>query len=496
MKRRDFLGASAVLPASALLAACGHSTSDSSAPASDSPKVVLPWARANLAAIRAVQPGPPMAARYLAIVHTAMYDAWAAYDAKALGTRFGAAPRRTNSERTAANRARAVSFAAYTAATDQFPSQKSAFDAVLTSLGYSAADAVAPRPDDPAAIGIAAAGAVLSFRDGDGSNQRGTLTPSGTPFADYTGYVALNPPAVTSQPTQVSGIPAPDHWQPLSYLESNGTTRTPAYLAPFWGRVTPFALTSASQFRPPPPKALGSAGYIEQAMQVLDLEVQLGDREKTIAEYWADGPSSELPPGHWCLHADFVSLRDGQGDDQSVRMFFALTNALLDASIATWEAKRFYDYVRPITAIRYLMGGKMVTGFGPLGPAGGLATIDGAAWIPFQPTSFVTPPFPEYTSGHSAFSAAAAEVLRRFTGSDTFGASYTQPASSLRIQPTSPLAPVTLSWTTFSDAANEAGMSRLYGGIHFVDGNREGLTLGRKVGALAFEKARTLWEGG
>jgi len=125
----------------------------------------------------------------------------------------------------------------------------------------------------------------------------------------------------------------------------------------------------------------------------------------------------------------------------------------------------------------------------------GVGPIDGAAWKPFQPDFFPTPPFAEYTSGHSVFSAAGAEVLKRFTGSDAFGDSTTIKAHSLKAEPTSPAADVTLSWATFSIAADEAGISRRYGGIHFLDGDVRSRAMGRMCGAQAYEKAKSYWEG-
>ena len=172
-------------------------------------------------------------------------------------------------------------------------------------------------------------------------------------------------------------------------------------------------------------------------------------------------------------------------------MFFALANAIHDAAIATWEAKRYYDYVRPVTAIRHLFRGKKIKGWN----GAGIHTMSGEAWRPYQVSTFPTPPFPEFTSGHSAFSMAAAEVLKRFTQSDTFGGSYTQTVP-LRVEPTlAGAVGITLKWATFSEAAQEAGESRLYGGIHFYEGNVAGLALGRKVGTQAFDKAFTYWTG-
>ncbi len=129
------------------------------------------------------------------------------------------------------------------------------------------------------------------------------------------------------------------------------------------------------------------------------------------------------------------------------------------------------------------------------GPYQGTKLIDGATWFPYQPTTFPTPPFPEYSSGQSNFSAAGAEILKRFTRSDRFGASVTLPAGSSRVEPGAiPSNDVTLSWSTFSDAANEAGISRRYGGIHFEQGDHDARATGRIAARLAWEQALDYWE--
>ncbi|MGE0313855.1 MAG: vanadium-dependent haloperoxidase [Lautropia sp.] len=521
MTRRRFLATGTTLCLGAGLAACGGSGGDGAAAAAPDAggapagtggtnatigatvvdaagapagNVVLVWVRAALEAIRVAKPGPPMVARSLAIVQTAMFDAWAAYDPVAVGTQLGATLRRPAEERTMQNKAVAISHAAYVALLDQYPGSKPLFDATMKALGR-APDTVTVERSRPEGIGNLAAQAVVTFRRRDGANQDGTGTASGVPYADTTGYVPLNAPASFLQPTAKSTIAVPDRWQPISYVDETGVLVTPTFIGPHWREVRPFALTSASQFRPPPPKAAGTAAFAAQAQTVIDIEMALTEREKVIAEYWADGPHSELPPGHWCLFAEMVSVRDAHDLDRDVRMFFALSNAVLDASIAIWDAKRHYDYVRPLTAIRYLKNGQAIRGFGSAGPAGGIVTIDGAAWRTFQRERFPTPPFPEYPSGHSGFSTAAAEVLRRFTGSDRFGGSHTQAPATLQAEPLLPREPVTLSWPTFTAAAEEAGYSRLLGGIHFEDGNRFGLMLGRQVGAQAWARAQALWSG-
>jgi hypothetical protein len=211
-----------------------------------------------------------------------------------------------------------------------------------------------------------------------------------------------------------------------------------------------------------------------------------------IAEYWADGPHSELPPGHWDLFAQFVSARDHHKLADDVKLFFAMTNAIFDAGIVAWDAKRAFDSVRPVTAIPFLFNGQQIQARG--GPFKGTITMDGGKWIPYQPSTFPMPPFPECSSGHSTFSAAGAEILKFFTGSDIFGASVTLPVGSSRIEPgLTPAQPVTLDWKTFKEAANQAGISRRYGGIHFEVGDLTGRVTGKLVADQAWAKAVSLW---
>ena len=438
--------------------------------------VVVQWNNAALQAIRDTRPGPPMVARGLAIVHTAMYDAWAAYDPLALGTQLGSELRRPASEHTEANKAQALSYAAYRALVDLYPTRRASFDALMASLGYDPADA-SVDPATPTGVGNRTAAAVLAFRHHDGANQLGDLTPGA--YADYTGYAPINTPDTLADP---------NHWQPLSVPDGSGGFRVQKYVAPHWYKVTPFALTSVAQFRPEPPALFGSAEYAHQAKQVVKLSANLGDNDKAVAEYWADGPASETPPGHWALIAQFVSRRDHHTLDDDAKLFFALTNALLDSSIACWEAKRHYDYVRPISAIRKLYRDQPIRAWG--GPGRGTQTILGQNWQPYQPLTFVTPPFAEYMSGHSTFSAAAATVLKKFTGSDSFGAVTLVRAGSSKVEPgIAPGNDVTLYWPTFEAAADEAGLSRRLGGIHFKDGDKAGRRVGKLIGKQTWRKA-------
>ena len=425
-----------------------------------------------LQAIRNTSLAPMPAARGFAILHTCVYDAWAAFDATAVGTRLGGTLRRPPGERTEENKRAAASYAAYRALIDVFPTQKAAlFDPLMVSLGYDPAEV--GDITTPSGIGDAACEAVLTFRHADGANQLGDAPGSnGSPYSDYTGYLPSNSPTVQN---------FPDKWQPLTGQ---------SFAAPHWRLVTPFALGTGDEVRPGPPAQFGSQEFEHQAQEIVRMSEKLDDRRKAIAVYWADGPNTETPPGHWNLFAQFVSRRDAHSLDQDVKMFFVLGNALLDSSIAVWECKVFYDYSRPITAIRFLYANQLIDAWA--GPGLGTQAIDGSSFRSYIPT----PPFAEYTSGHSAFSAASAEVLRLFTGSNAFGASYVVRAGSSFVEPgVAPASDVTLSWATFEDAAVEAGVSRRYGGIHFKDGDLASRKMGRQIGALVLSKAQTYFDG-
>jgi hypothetical protein len=297
---------------------------------------------------------------------------------------------------------------------------------------------------------------------------------------------------------------SPDHWQPLCVpLPAPGATDCPAqqkFATPHWRDVTPFALTSAAQFRPDHGPAVTvlkgkpSDAFRKEVDQQLRYSAGLTDLQKVIAQYWEDPPGSATPAGHWNLFAQWVSRRDHHSLDTDAKVFMALNNALLDASITAWDAKRQWNSVRPITAVRWLKKGQLIQAWG--GPYQGTKTIRGEDWLPYQRTDFVTPSFPEYLSGHSTFSAAAAALLKAAIGSDTFGMSVTIAAGSSNIEPgTVPAKPVTLSWKSFYEAADQAGISREYGGIHFNDGDFEARQAGEDVGLLVWSKAKSYFNG-
>ncbi len=441
----------------------------------------IQWNNAVLQAIENVGMGPTPASRAIAITHTCMYDAWATYDAVAVATRPNGIPRQAGRYTDATM---AVSYAAYRALLDLFPSQASLFTTQMNNLGYDPAD-TSTDTTTQTGVGNVAAQAVLAFRHSDGSNQAGN-------YADTSGYVPVNTPDQIIDPTR---------WQPLRISNGNGGFVVQKYLTPHWGTVTPFALASGSQFRPSGPvRDATSSAYKSQADQILQYSAQLNDQTKTIADYWANGPHTVTPPGHWdvfaqCFAAQYLSLKYKHDLNNDVKMFFALGNAIFDAGIAAWDCKRAYDSVRPITAVHYLYSGKQITAWAGYGK--GTQSIDGGQWIPYQEPTVVTPPFPEYISGHSTFSATGAYILQQVTGSDLFGDSYIALPGSSDIEPgiTPKLLPVTLLWLTLSSAADQAGLSRRYGGIHFQQGDLDGRLVGQQVATQAWSKAQSYING-
>jgi hypothetical protein len=501
LSRADFLRGAAVGGASLVLPGVA-SARPLRARADAATNVVVEWNDALLQGVRESRLGPPMVARALAVAHTCAYDAWAAYDRVAVGTGLGSSLRRPARERRYENKVEAISYAVYRAGVDLFPASKATvFDSMLARLDFDPAN----RSTDtatPAGVGNVAAATVLAARHRDGANQLGNEPGGipGVPYADYTGYQPVNDPMDTRAAFDPATVRDPNRWQPLRYVDATGAVVTPPFSAAQWQHVRPFALAGSDELRSQTgPARPGSATFVAQAQELVEISAALTDEQKMIAEYWADGPHSELPPGHWNLFAQQVLARDATGSrehelDRAVKLFFALTTAIFDAGCCAWDNKIAFDSVRPITAIRWLFRGTTITAWG--GPGRGTQRIAGEAWFPYQPSTFPTPPFAEYASGHSTFSAAGAEILRAYSGSDRFGGSVSFAPGSSRVEPgVAPANDVTLTWPTFSDAAAQAGISRRYGGIHFAQADLDGRAAGRAVARRCWAKALTLFDG-
>jgi hypothetical protein len=287
--------------------------------------------------------------------------------------------------------------------------------------------------------------------------------------------------------------------------------------------------------------------------------VPRGDFTRILAEFWADGPNSETPPGHWnslanavADHPQFEHRIGGTGPvldrlEWDVKMYVALNAAVHDAACAAWSLKRHYDGWRPLSAIRYmaqrgqssepsgpsyhadglplvtnlievvtaqtaatgqrhqgLTVGKVAIRSWPGQPAdptnqvSGVRWIHGDTWVPFQKSTFVTPAFPGYVSGHSTFSRSAAEVLTAITGSPFFPGGmgvFTANANSYLTFERGPSQSITLQWGTYYDAADQAGLSRIWGGIHPPADDFAGRIAGSQAGQGAWHKARRYWDG-
>jgi hypothetical protein len=461
--------------------------------------VVLKWNEKLLATIRANPPatGPTVTSRALGVLQTSVFDAWAAYDPVAKGTRLGSQLRRPAAERTLANKSKAISYAAYQTLVDLFgglPGAKASYDAQMAELQYPIDAATLAKADtSPEGIGNRAAKANLDFRHTDGSNQLNG-------YVDTTGYQPKNAPAPAP-------MTAPMLWQPLCVLTDAGVAhgREPApstgtcdtaskdYViqkatTPQWGSVKPFA-QPGSYYRVagPPKDPDGVYNRAEVQKEVADA-ANLDDRKKSQAEYWADGPKSEFPPGHNFVFAQAISRHSGLSLDDEVKFFFQLGNADMDAGIASWAQKFKFDSVRPISAIRYELAGTQVNSW--LGPNKGYGMVDGSKWLPYQHVTVLTPPFPEYISGHSTFSQAGVQIFQSVLKTDTFGAYVTIEKNSSKFEENTPSSDMVFTWPTFTNVGDDSGLSRRIGGIHFASGDAAGRSIGTQVAKQVILKAQ------
>jgi hypothetical protein len=313
-----------------------------------------------------------------------------------------------------ASREAAVAAAAHRSLVTLFPTQTAVLDAKLTASLAAIPDG--KSEDDGVALGTSVAEQILALRQNDGSG-------------------AVLPPYL--------GGTAPGQWRP---------TPSAAGREPHWPGVTPFALSSADQFRPAAPPALDSAEYIAAFNEVKELGSATSATRTTdqtaMALFWNNSAGTATPPGHMNLLAQIVAQQEGNTLEENARLFAALNIAMADGLIGAWDAKYEYSFWRPFTAIRETPGN--------------------AAWTPL----ISTPAHPSYTSAHSAVSGAAATVLADFFGTDNIA--FTLPCQN-------PAFPAR-SFTSFSQAAEESAVSRLYGGIHWSFDNNAGLDVGNAIG--------------
>jgi hypothetical protein len=540
-----------------------------------------------------------------------MWDAWAAYDPDSTGYYVDLDVQADDIE---AARNETISHAAFGVLRHRYSDAGRAADSLtefnetMDRLCYDFRN-IDTTGDTAAAVGNRIAATILAATVDDGSREEEAYLAF-----DSSAYTPVNPPLEVAEPG--TEVVDPNRWQPLKLdlaETQNGLPlpwSTQVYVGPHWGFVEGFALSDPDNglpIDPGPPPYLGDpetdSDFKDAVVEVISYSATLapddettvdigpgtlgnnplgsndgtghttnpetgaayepnvvrqGDFARILAEFWADGPDSETPPGHWNTLANTISddpqlqkRIGGTGNEVDqlewdVKLYFSLNGALHDAAIAAWGSKVVYDYVRPITMIRHMGGLGQSSlpnsdGFHPDGlplvdglielitpsssapgehhshlaehlgevavftwqgnpedresEVGGVGWIRAAEWVPYQQTTFVTPAFAAYVSGHSTFSRAAAELLTNFTGSPYFPGGlgeWTIPADSLEFE-AGPGADITLQWATYFDAADQAGYSRLYGGIHVRGDDFAGRVMGAECGERAWEKAQTFF---
>jgi hypothetical protein len=580
-----------------------------SASASDlrCPSAARIWNEELLDAIRRDIPRPTVHARNLFHLSIAMWDAWVAYDDETSAEAYLFHEKPPIDPDVYSARSIAISYASYRILGHRFAASPGAsasllsFDAAMDELGLDR-DFTATDGDSPAAVGNRIAAAVLAYGATDGSNEG----------ANYSApdYMSVNEPLFPAR--SGTEMVDPNRWQPLSlkYMISQNGIPIPltqqAFICPHWAAVAAFALESVDPGPPPQLGGEGDAEYKSQAVEVIRLSAELdpddgelidispaamgnnplgtddgtgyglnpytgepyaaqivkrGDWARVLTEFWADGPLSETPPGHWNVIANevadsrlFEKRLGGTGDELDnlqwdVKVYLALNGAVHDAAVSAWGLKGFYDSARPISMVRYMAGlgqssdelalsfhvnglpledglvevvtaqsaapaqrhahlaahiGKIAirswlgNSADPETENAGAGWILGVNWLPYQRDTFVTPAFAGYVSGHSTFSRAAAEVMTLVTGNAYFPGGlleFRADAGAYLETEHGPSANVTLQSATYQDAADSAGLSRLYGGIHIRADDFAGRTLGYQIGRDAAALAGEYWNG-
>lgn len=381
---------------------------------------VLDWDALMLDAIRTETTGPTLSSRNLAILHVAIYDAVNAIARTHLPYAVSGdeveVPENTSLEAAVNGASRRIMNSLYPSFSAR---TEGLFEIELAELPATASTT------NGLALGTRVAEIILEMRSDDGAN------------------------------TQVPYIPSaePGQWR-----------RTPPFfrppLDPHWRYVDLFGLPDKDSFLPPPPPAMTSAEYTAAFNEVKIL----GEKNSTvrtpdqtqIAVFWSDFSYTAMPPGHWHEIAATIVRTRNTSLEGAARLFALLSVAQADAAIVCWEAKFRYNTWRPITAIQRA------------DEDGNPDTAADPAWDHL----LAAPPFPEYTSGHSTFSKASAQVLTYFFGTDEID--FTTTSDSLP--------GVFRSFNSLAACADEVGMSRIYGGIHFQFANLEGKASGKRIG--------------
>ncbi|MGB8818900.1 MAG: vanadium-dependent haloperoxidase [Rhizobiaceae bacterium] len=377
---------------------------------------------------------PPVASRAFAYLGTTAWEATASGnpDLKSLAGKLnGLAPLPPREAGKAYDETIVLNAALEASVKDFFwntgPTGQRAFAAVAKRLGQEATDG---KPADvverSSAYGKAIAAHIFAWSQDDGG---ATIENMGFPY-DY----KLNT--------------APGHWVPTSPVRQQQLP-----LLPMWGDNRPFAMPDGASCALPAPPAYSEdkdSAFYKEALEVYNTSKSLDDGQKAIARFWSDDPMlTPTPPGHWIAIVLQIIERDQLPVDKSAEALARTGIAVADAFIGCWRDKFAYDLVRPVTYIRKVIDPK---------------------WEAL----LITPPFPEYPSGHSSESGAAAEALTALFGDNFAFEDATHVKEGHKPRP----------FPSFWAAAQEAGISRLYGGIHFRAAIDQGLEQGRCIGKL------------
>lgn len=487
---RYFLGVLILSPILFTFNSCSGSGEEGDTSGNDSTDVVIeePRGEDNVAykwgamALKATandterfKPRPTISSRFLGLIFVAVFDAWTAYDEKAIPVYLEGVEKQPKDQMTLANKEKAISYAACRAMEEYYFTDSTMFFELMEELGYDPTD-YSEDPNTPQGIGNLAAKSVIEARKHDGANQYAEEDGSnGIAYYDYTNYQPINP---------VEKNVDINRWQPKYFEDDKGNKFAPACLTPHWPNVKPISMESADMHRPGPPPAYGSEQLEKEVAQVVEVQSKLTDYEMGLVEFMRDGPQSVQQAGHWLVFAQFVSRRDNHTLDEDVKMYFLNQVTAMDAFIASWDSKMHYDFARPFALVHKYYSGKTIRGW--KGPEEMFVEMDGSEWRPYSPASFLCPPFPSYTSGHSTISGACAEALKLYTGSDEFGHEV-KLVPGILTHPDKLGDTVTLEFPTFTEAAEMAGWSRVLGGYHIQSDNIAGLELGRNVAHEAYD---------
>lgn len=294
-----------------------------------------------------------------------------------------------------------------------------------------------------------------------------------------------------------TGLPSLEDATKWTALTVDGKNQS--YLTPEWGSVKGVVgdddftslLEMAQRYYP------DSEIWDKEIKEVYDISTSLTDKQKTIAEFWAGGPSSVTPPGFWFVFSYAICKSNSLPISEEIKLYTLLGMAVFQGSICAWKLKRQNLQARPVQMIRQ-------------------AGLD-ESWVPYQESNFVTPPFPDFVSGHSVFSSVSSRIIYQilqknqidlkgtvldsellkllnpelFANTDNTVFNLCEIAilpDSSNIENGVPLSGVSLSWSGLDQMAEEAGLSRIYGGIHYQSSNRAGLSLGRQLSNILCEK--------